>query len=473
MIQDIKDRLPTKPNTWEVTHSDSTVEEVTVARADEPTEVGTPINSALFKNLQGDVYTGIQYNTPTYSGNDMTLDLPLTSYEVGKIINIISPATFSSNPTLNVNGLGAKTVNALLTLNQKYSLIYNGSSFDVISNISTNKYYPMIKSTGTTDIANENIIPTTGWEETTTNTYTSNGVVVSADSSYSSFTPNNAVDGNTSTYWAGGSSGTYINYKIELPQAIKINKMKAKISSVGGGGTFSCNITGSNDDTTWSGSLYSTNTRLDTLTEITMYNPQPYKYYKIQVYASSSRPAIHELQVSDYTAYLFTADYPLTSVNDKFQINVIPNEDGLSLGKNYLLLSGLGTAKEVEGTFKANELCTLIYNGTKFIKLIDITPTGFTQNLNKNISFKQGTASNGTTIPQTLGFTNYLYFVSPNSLSSSYRYQYSGSGTFYPYDSLGINCSVDQATRVVTCTAQVTGTTASGGTANYLEIAWN
>lgn len=56
------DRIPTKPNTWEVTHSDSTVEEVTVARADEPTVNGTPINRNLFNKLQGAVDMTTTFN---------------------------------------------------------------------------------------------------------------------------------------------------------------------------------------------------------------------------------------------------------------------------------------------------------------------------------------------------------------------------------------------------------------------------
>lgn len=146
MIQQIKDRLPTLPGRWLVTHEDNTTEYVTVTRADEPTEAGTSFNKALFGNLQGDVYTGVQYNTPTYSGSAMTLDLPLTSYETGKIVNIKAPATFSSYPTLNINGLGAKTVNSMLVLNKNYSLIYNGTSFDVISNDIKDIFYTTTNS---------------------------------------------------------------------------------------------------------------------------------------------------------------------------------------------------------------------------------------------------------------------------------------------------------------------------------------
>lgn len=146
MIQDIKDRLPTLPRRWLVTHEDNSTEYVTVTRADEPTEAGTSFNKALFGNLQGDIYTGVQYNTPTYSGSAMSLDLPLTSYETGKIVNIKAPATFSSYPTLNINGLGAKTVNSMLVLNKNYSLIYNGTSFDVISNDIKDIFYTTTNS---------------------------------------------------------------------------------------------------------------------------------------------------------------------------------------------------------------------------------------------------------------------------------------------------------------------------------------
>ena len=47
-----------------------------------------------------------------------------------KIIKIIAPATISS-PTLNINKLGAKTVNGRVKAGEKYELIYNGTSFDI------------------------------------------------------------------------------------------------------------------------------------------------------------------------------------------------------------------------------------------------------------------------------------------------------------------------------------------------------
>jgi len=479
-LQNIVDRVPTLPGRYLITHEDNSTEYVTVQRADEPSVDGTSFNRALFRNLQGDIYTGIQYSTPTYSGTAMTLDLPLTSYETGKIINIKSPATFSSNPTLNVNGLGAKTVNALLTANQKCTLVYNGSSFDVITDVATNKYYPITKTTSTTNITGVNILSQNNWTLTGTNEYTSeNGIKIWATTTSSSYIPTNAVDGSTSSAWRATSNSNQYFY-IEFPQPIKINKMKTYITATGSGSSFGFAVSGSNDLNTWSGNaLANSYTRQTALTELTFNSSYTaaYKYYRVYVYTGTSNnyPQIYELEVSDYDAYLFTGDYPVTSVDDNFQINVKPNADTLAIGKNYLLLSGLGTAKEIEGSMTQNELATLIYNGTKFIKVDYVTEANFTENFNANVSFKQGTVSDGSTIPQTEGFTNYLYFVSPYEAISVVA-----QTSTYPYGDTSVECRVDQSTRSVVCKAGVykatgssSGWTKTSGTANYLEIAWN
>lgn len=94
----------------------------------------TPLNRATLSNIQGDLYTQDRYNTPTYSGTAMTLNLPLTSYETGKIIKITAPTTLS-NPTLNINSLGAKKINGKITKGEKVSLVYNGTSFNILFEI--------------------------------------------------------------------------------------------------------------------------------------------------------------------------------------------------------------------------------------------------------------------------------------------------------------------------------------------------
>lgn len=53
---EIKNRLPTKPNRWKITHeSDSSQEYITWDYADEPTEVGTPINRGLIVGMYNDM----------------------------------------------------------------------------------------------------------------------------------------------------------------------------------------------------------------------------------------------------------------------------------------------------------------------------------------------------------------------------------------------------------------------------------
>jgi len=74
-----------------------------------------------------------------------------------------------------------------------------------------------------------------------------------------------------------------------------------------------------------------------------------------------------------------------------------------------------------------------------------------------DLSVKVGTISNGAAIPQTAGYANYIYFVSVKDVS----FQDTSTGAIKH-----IVCSVDQSTRIVTCSLD------SPGTANYLEIAW-
>lgn len=90
----------------------------------------------------------------------------------------------------------------------------------------------------------------------------------------------------------------------------------------------------------------------------------------------------------------------------------------------------------------------------------------------KQMSIKTGTISNNGTIPQTSGYSNYLYFVSPNDVFAT-----ASTGGSFSSIGFGVECEVDQSTRKVTCrmASQSTGSSTSytGGTANYIEIAYN
>lgn len=90
----------------------------------------------------------------------------------------------------------------------------------------------------------------------------------------------------------------------------------------------------------------------------------------------------------------------------------------------------------------------------------------------KQMSIKTGTISNNGTIPQTSGYSNYLYFVSPNDVFGT-----ASTGGNFSTVGFGVECEVDQSTRKVICrmATQSSGSSTSytGGTANYLEIAYN
>ena len=71
----------------------------------------------------------------------LTLSLPLTSYETGKIVNI-EGARYNDNgtyidslknPYLNINNLGYKKINGSVIYSKNHSLKYNGSSWDIAS----------------------------------------------------------------------------------------------------------------------------------------------------------------------------------------------------------------------------------------------------------------------------------------------------------------------------------------------------
>lgn len=112
-------------------------------------------------------------------------------------------------------------------------------------------------------------------------------------------------------------------------------------------------------------------------------------------------------------------------------------------------------------------------NDTKYM-----TPLKTKKAIQNNISIKQGTIANNGTIPQTAGYANYAYFVSVNDIAAdAIKGSTSGSSVTARYR---IVCSVDQSTRKVTVGAYQNKTSNTtiwtnfvGGTANYLELAWN
>lgn len=74
----MKDRVPKYPGRMKLTHSDGTVEYVTIERADEPVEEGTPLNKASLLSDDTAVMLGFQ------TDDDPTVDEALAKVFASK-----------------------------------------------------------------------------------------------------------------------------------------------------------------------------------------------------------------------------------------------------------------------------------------------------------------------------------------------------------------------------------------------------
>lgn len=274
MIQQIYDRVPTKPNRKKLTfESDGHVEYVTEEYADEPTIEGIPYNGFFASNLQGDLYTidrSVLPDSVTLENGTvkMNIDLPLTSYETGKLIRLRCPTvsgTWDTNITFEQLGLQS------VTASSNSSEVYR------------------------------------------------------------------VIDGINSTYWHSDDNTEYQNvwWRMNFKSAIKINKMKIRVTA-GGGTTYfaSGKIQGSNNGTSWT-DLY-TLTASSTVEEITINPTLAYRYYRVLASATSSTRSIqiYEVQVTEYEGNANTLKNPQININtlgDK-TINGL-----LYAGKDYLL----------------------------------------------------------------------------------------------------------------------------------------
>ena len=64
MAEQFKDRQSTYPNRFKITREDGTAEYVTIERADEPTEAGTPLNASVFNAIVTELGNKIPGDAP-------------------------------------------------------------------------------------------------------------------------------------------------------------------------------------------------------------------------------------------------------------------------------------------------------------------------------------------------------------------------------------------------------------------------
>lgn len=139
---------------------------------------------------------------------------------------------------------------------------------------------------------------------------------------------------------------------------------------------------------------------------------------------------------------------------------------------NRLKIEDKATLTEVL-TQNDNEKYTTVYNIWQYMQSFGLP--------SKQLSIKTGTITNKGVIPQTSGYSNYLYIVTPNTASNNFTASTSHSASD-DYNGFKIYCSVEQTTRKVTAYTQsyyftngnIEGwTNTTSLTADYYEIAWN
>ena len=292
----------------------------------------------------------------------------------------------------------------------------------------------------------------------------------------------NICDGDMNTYFS-----SYYNSKdkiltITLPNEIKIAKMGIAVT-MADGTTRNVQILGSKNKEDWvtlGEVIAQESTESAIIQEVSLNNLDYYKYFRL--YTSPVNGAIqqfiYEWQTLEYTIVEYSPEIT-------------------SFEKPYININNLGI-KQIKGTINKNSNYELVYlYGAFYVykpadKSTDteayegksdstyMTPKQVKDNYlpSANISIKTGTISSGSKIPQTAGYTNYIYFVSVNKAAA---FDTITNAEYSPvYSDTYIDCSVVQSTRVVSCHAGYRYETYSSsawgteeGTANYIEFAWN
>lgn len=281
MIQNFLDEVLTDSPKYTLRDKDGNIinDDVDISLKTPIQQEGTPLNRELFRNLQGDLYTIDRSVSPNYTVSEnvptFSIDVPLSSYETGKMIKMRCPSVQS---------------------------VYTG---DI-----------NLHEMGLTEI-----------------TASSNpGIAMSV------------IDNDANSYWSSDTDVEYQNVwvKMSFETAIKIKKMKIKITSSGSSTYWGgASIQGSNNDSSWT-NIYNLS-YTSALTEITLDNNTAYKYYRVKGSLTSSTRAlyIYELQVTECEGYRYV--FPSSKIN----------------------INNLGT-KNINGTLLSSKDYTLRYNGASW-----------------------------------------------------------------------------------------------------------
>lgn len=232
----------------------------------------------------------------------------------------------------------------------------------------TGRYYaPTVSKTAIrTQTFLTNPIPKSGWVlDTSGMKGTSGSYVVEVNSLYSSYTPEKALDGSMSTEYRSDASGEIL-FKVTFPSAIKIKKIKMAFRAANYTYAVTTDLQGSNDGTSWS-TLLSTTNKPDDLTEFTVTTPGEYSQYRLRFTATETGIYLYQFEVSECEISSYTNKYTLSSgvpgtwhTGQVILIQTPANVDSLAVEEN--TLNGI----TINRILQPSKRYELRYNGSAF-----------------------------------------------------------------------------------------------------------
>ena len=235
----------------------------------------------------------------------------------------------------------------------------------IIQSRLTGRYYePTVTRTkGETLTLTANPVPTSGWNNITKTGAKNNGYELVTTPTYSNNYPDQAVDGNASTYFYSAEA-TKPYFIIKLPEPITVKKIITQ-TMISGGGTGIYSFWGSNDGVSWD-KLLGFSTSSYTEQERSLTTTGKYSQYKLDV-GGTFNLNVATLAISEYSFETYTNAYTLVdnvpsvwTVGQRILIFIPPEIPTVGITEN--TLNGV----PVNTILLAGKRYELRYTGTSF-----------------------------------------------------------------------------------------------------------
>ena len=235
----------------------------------------------------------------------------------------------------------------------------------IIQSRLTGRYYKpeVTRTKGESLTLNVNPIPTSGWTDVTKTGAKNNGYELVTTPVYSNNYPDQAVDGNASTYFYSAEA-VRPYFIIKLPEPITVKKIITQ-TMVSGGGTGIYSFWGSNDGVSWEKLLEFSTSKYEEF-ERTLTTTGKYSQYKLDV-GGTFNLNVATLAFSEYSfetyanAYTIAKGVPSTwTVEQRILIFIPPEIPTIGITEN--TLNGI----PVNTILMAGKRYELRYTGTSF-----------------------------------------------------------------------------------------------------------